>query len=485
MMKNKQRWIKLLTLSFLFFVLQVFLSSCEKQMTQPELEENQLSQATSEGLVNGWQTVHTISTAGDLSSVIKKELPLEKNEQDGLYSTQQLNLDIEKIEHSYVPVLKQQSLSSSRSVDSLLWFIDWSDPISGVSVRKALYYDSNTGKARYYEAIYQFPNHLQLKYDSTEIRANLNYTLADSTDDKVLSLYKHSIYREGFDIEKSTTYAVVTNYDFQNKVNGAVLENTVWYSMNNEIEKLFQKLELNPDESGSVNEKIDYRDGSSKQKQINFYSNYTGDFSETWRDGTKVSGTFDRIEDDNHASFSRVVNYPKGNDPIKLTQSADVTLNPADSSSIVELKEKIQFADGKIDTTRILLEEFYQESLKHNHFIVSKSDGSKADLNVVHHENYQEISGNFIGEKDYFTLINATLYNDGSGDIHLEVYLSEESYINGESPLAIIDLHFNPDGSGRGSVSENNNQYQVQMKSSGLIVVSDQEGKHHKLNGFQ
>jgi hypothetical protein len=408
-METNQRWTKLFTSFFLYFIFYVVLSSCERQITQPEFEEIQLSQATSQGLVNGWQTVHTISTAGNLSSVVKKELPLEKHEQDGLYTTEQLNLGIEKIERSYVPVLKRQNHSFSRSIDSLLWFIDWSDPISGVSVRKALYYDSHTGKARYYEAIYQFPNHLQLKYDSTEIRANLNFTLVDSTDDKVLSFYKHSQYREGFDIEKSTTSAVVTDYDFQNRVSGAILENTVWYSMNNDIEKLFQKLELNPDESGSVNEKITYRDGSLKQKQINFYPNYTGDFSEVWRDGTKVRGTFNRIEDDNHASFSRIVDYPKGNDPISLTQSADVTLNQADSSSIVELKEKIQFVEGKIDTTRIIIEEFYQDSQKHNHFIVSKSDGSKADLNVVHYENYQEVSGDFIGKDGYFSLINATL----------------------------------------------------------------------------
>ncbi|NIW80960.1 MAG: hypothetical protein GWN16_16505, partial [Calditrichae bacterium] len=98
-----------------------------------------------------------------------------------------------------------------------------------VSVRKALYYDSQTGNARYYEAIYQFPNQIQLEYDSTEIRADLNFTLEDTTDDKLLSVYQLTNFKPGFYVEKKEGQADVTDYGPNNEVTGATLHNEVFY----------------------------------------------------------------------------------------------------------------------------------------------------------------------------------------------------------------------------------------------------------------
>jgi hypothetical protein len=461
-----------------------WLTSCEKTTTDPGPGDLQLSPAANEGLTSSWQTIHSLNSASEVSEIISGDLELEESDLGGIYSTSQMQSEFSKMKMSLKAALNDKKTEGIQSDDSLIWFIDWTDPISGVSVRKALYYDKLTGIARYYEAIYQFPPQLRLAYDSTEIKADLNFTLEDSLDDKFLGLYKFTDFKDGFFVEKIEANAEATEWDADNQVSGASLNNHVWYGEHIKIKELVQELQIHPDETGRIFEQLDYRDGTFLQKTVNFYANYTGDYSEIWRNGTQVSGTFDRLEDDNHASLTRVVDFPAGFFLNKIEQAADYTLNLEDSSSHVILNEKIFFTNGLLDTSQLIIDEFFENDLKKTHLVGLKSDGSQADLLVTHFSDYQEIEGNYTGPDGYYSLIEAILYSDGSGELWLKVYESEEAYLNGESPVATIYIHFNPDGSGGGEVTEGNVKYSVQVDQNGEMVVTDDAGKRQVINGF-
>ncbi len=466
------------------FLALLFFGGCEKNTTAP-LENNlELSPAVTEGLTSSWQTVHSLNSVEKISAVVRKNGDVEKIEEGGITSKSQLRKEISKMKLSVSQAARVTGLAKTTLSDSLIWFIDWTDPVSGLSIRKALYYNDSTGLARYYEAIYHFPAQLQLQYDSTEIVADLNFTLSDTTDDRFISLVKLTRFREGFQVDSIAGRAEATDYGAGNEITGAIFYNTVWYSQQIQLVKRYQELEINPDESGRVEERLDYRDGTYMTKTVHFYPDYTGDFSELWRDGTRVSGTFDRLEDDNHASFSQTIQLPAGRAISKIEQFADVTLNPADSSSELIFSEKIHFADGKLDTSRVEAQEYWENGLKNTHLEIWKSDGSHADLLVIEHDNYKEISGNYTGPKGYYMTIQATDYNDGSGELWVKIYQSEEAFTNGEAPLVSIYLHYNPDGSGAGKVTEGENEYNVHIAQDGTMTVTDQAGNVRQISGF-
>lgn len=466
------------------FVLALWLAGCEKNTTSPPDQELELTPAANQGLVGAWTTTHSLQSATEVTGIVKENFFNGKEDVEGISSPQQLISEYRKMKTGMSVALSGNSFGRGMLGDSLLWFIDWTDSITGFSVRKALYYNSGTGYARYYEAIYRFPPQLQLEYDSTEIRVDLNFTLHNPADDRLLSLFKYSRFKSDFSVDSTQSVAQVTDYGPNNEVTGAVLDNQVWYGQQSQLELLTQNMELNPDESGHISQRLDYRDGTFMQRTVNFYADYTGDFSEVWRDGTTVNGTFDRLEDDNHAAFTKTVNFPTGHDPVKIHQAAEVTLNPADSSTALMLNEKIYFANGGLDTSQFNFEEFYEAGLKKTHLEGWNSDGSHADLLVTHYPEYKEVDGTYTAPDGYFMLIQAIFYNDGSGELTLKVYENEQAYQNGEPPVAIITIHFNPDGSGSGELAQGEDRYRVQVNPGGKMTVTDQKGRSSSVNGY-
>lgn len=469
-----------ISVSLLILVIQ----SCDKNTTEPAVPELQLSKGASEGLVSSWQTIHSVQTMDEMKNMLSAGPDTEQGEFDGITSVKEIRGEYAKMQKDLKVAIAGKTAGMLESEDSLLWFIDWTDPISGVSVRKALYYNSMTGIARYYEAIYRYPEQLRLAYDSTEVKANLNFTLANSADDKFISLTKLTLFKEGFFVRKIEAEAVATDYDAANKVTGATASNHVWYGDQSKLDQLTQNLEINPDESGSIRKRLDYRDGTFLEKMINFYADYTGDFSETWRNGTQVSGTFDRLEDDNHARVERTVDFPTGYLLDRIQQLVDITLNPDDSTTMALFNEKLFFNSGRLDTSQVEVTEYYESGLKKTHLVTARSDGSQADLLVTAFPEYQDLEGSYTGPQGYYSLIHAIFYTDGSGELWLTVYQNESAYQNGEPALATIYVHFYPDGSGEGEITENEDKYTVQVQPSGNIVVRNDQGSSKTVSGY-
>ncbi len=479
-------WSRTKFRKFLFLAVgMVFLyGGCEKDTVSPPQNELQISQASSDGLVSSWQTIHSLNSVEEVKDILSSGVEGDEVEIGGFQSLGQIRNEIEHLRSGWESALSATIGEGVQVEDSLLWFIDWTDPISGVAVRKALYYNTSTGIARYYESIYRFPAQLRITYDSSEVRVDLNFTIQPSNDDKLLSLFKLSLFEDGFFVQKIEATATATDYDQQNQVIGAIATNHVWYGQQTDLDQLLQNLEINPDQSGHIDERLTYRDSSYLSKEINFYADFTGDFSETWRDGTRVTGTFDRLEDDNHASVTRIIDFPAIYLLDKIEQMVDVTINAGDSSEQSIFNEKIYFSNGEIDTSEIIVNEYIEDGLKKTRLQGARSNGVQLDLVMVHYPEYRDITGWVIGEEGYYSLVHAILYSDGSGEIWLTVYQNQQAYANGDPPLATIYIHFNPDGSGEGQIVEADKTYPVKVSQNGQIQVKDKDGHSQILSGY-
>ena len=73
------------------------------------------------------------------------------------------------------------------------------------------------------------------------------------------------------------------------------------------------------------------------------------------------------------------------------------------------------------------------------------------------------LSGQWTTWNEYFIIIEAEYYSEGSGHIHYEVF--EPPYQQGNSPILVVDFYISPDGSGSGTITHDGNNYQVIFKS--------------------
>ncbi len=458
-------------------------SGCEKNTVQPQEQPLQLSQAAQEGLVGGWQALHSINTVSSAEEMVKDDVPVDATIPGGTYSLPQLNKKISPLLHSSQAVLSQPGFRKVTG-DSLLWFQEKTDPVTGITIRRALYYNDSTGHGRYYEVKFNFPASVQMQYDSTEIQVDLNFTPLNITDDRFIKLYQLTEYKPGFHLLKAESEAIATDYGVHNKITGAILHHKAWYAQGSDPKMLTQELEINPDKSGHITEQLDYWDGTYFRKQVNFYADYTGDFTEHWRDNTSVTGTFDRLINDNHGQFTRTVQFPSGHDPVSTYQFADITLEPADSSISMIFKEKINFASGSQDTSRTDVHIYVENQVKKTHIRVWRSSGEQCDLTVSKSNDYEEINGFFIGSEGYYTTIYSIRYSDGSGELWLKIWENETAYQNGDDPLVVIHIVYNPDGTGSGKLSEGGKDYTVFVAQDGKMTVSDTRGHSQTINGY-
>ncbi|RQV99763.1 MAG: hypothetical protein EH225_10930, partial [Calditrichaeota bacterium] len=217
---------KNISVVLMLFLLILLIQSCDKNSTDPVSQDLQLSESTTDGLVSSWQVIHSMNSLDEVKELLSSDLGMLPEGTPGINTISQIRAEFARLQKTLTFLHTDEIITLG---DSLLWSIDWTDPVSGVSVRKALYYNNDNGIARYYEAIYQFPNQLRLAYDSSEVKADLNFTLKDPADDRLLSLYKQTFFKEDGFVEKIEADAQATDWDSANQITGAVAHNHVWY----------------------------------------------------------------------------------------------------------------------------------------------------------------------------------------------------------------------------------------------------------------
>lgn len=431
----------------------------------------------------GWQAVTWANTQDQFREMVSGQESLVTDVPEMVNSIPEIQ-EKEQEMRKWRRMARAAGAFSKVSTDSLLWYEEWNDPISGTAGRRALYYDPETGEARFYETIYQFPPQVHLTYDSTEVRAYLGPSLEDTTDDRFLSLHQLSLFEANFFVQQVNGEVVATDWDPQNNVIGATAANEVLYGNQTDLERLVQNAELHPDGSGAFAEVLYFRDNTTRQANVVFHPDNTGEFSEVWRDGTTVTGTFDLFEDDYEGSITRTVNFASHRFVRRLEQSAYFTFNPQDSSSAAAVSEIVFFHNGEVDSTEVQVNRVFEEGHWREYFTIHASNEGDASFVITYFQAHKEIDGEFTDTAGLFYLFHAIEYNDGSGELWLEVYTSRQAYLNGDPPILTAHFIFGPDGSGSGEITENETTYQVKFTAGGEIEFQDNTGNSLTVSGY-
>lgn len=375
--------------------------------------------------------------------------------------------------------------SAKSTGDSLIWFFEWSDSTNGTSGRQAVYYTQSTGIACAYEVIDGFPPQIKLEYDSTALQVFVGPSFDDESDDRLLNVDQLSLFESGYPVESVEVSVEATAWDVNNEVTAANASNTVVYGGQSELQKLIQTATMNEDQSGSYSERYEYRDNTTLLKSITFFSDSRGEFSETWRDGSIVNGTFDVLEDDNKASLTRSIQF--ANHPLvdRISHSADYSLDPSDSSSSALLVEKVYFKSGELDTARVQADRYLENGFWVEEVDIRTSDDGRTNFLVRHLDTHKEIEGDFEDAEGYYGRFNAIEYPAGNGELWLTIYASEQAYLNNEPPLVSLHIIYNGDGSGNGEITENGESYQLNFTADGEMIATNSDGDRETVNAYR
>lgn len=476
--------MKRLTCFFILGIFGLYLSGCEKNPIEPE-PELKIDSTVEKIAPLGWSANHIINSSAEIEEVTNISQYLEEDGVDGVPGIGTLRRNARSLlsQASHQSIAHQNLMKSyglmKPSADSLIFFQD--NKVFGV--RKALYYNFENGIARYYEVKYKFAAWRNLTYDSTQVRVDLNQTLEDSLDDAVLDLFQLQQFKESFFIQKIENKLTVTDTDGK-EITGIELVKETQYQPTRFLIHLQQFIRLEPNKSGELREDFTFKDGKTSFKKVVFYADNTGIFEELKRDGTRVNGKFDSVEDDGEGYYEELTDFPEGRYIDKIAKSAQLTLSLPDSTLNTKFVESITFNTGKTvtDSARVITSE--DAGIKYITLHYFKHNGEHGTLNMIEDDGSTTLTGNWTTVDNFYIVLSAEYYIDGSGHIHFEVFVSETDYNAGADPLIVADYYFSPDGTGTGTLSYEGKSYEISFNESGEAEIS-MDGQKTRIELFQ
>lgn len=429
-----------------------------------ENEEAQFDAVLEEQAAFGYEVNEVTVTGDEIYSLTQDSEYLEEQGIPGFSSAGMLKRKAESLAGEITQYMPQNQFLSKISADSLIFYEETYR--NGYGKRKALYYDTETGKARFYEVVFQFPEGRNMRYDSSEVIVDLNGTLGYAGDDLLVSMYRQQLFKDDFFVQSIVSSVTVTDYD-GSRVTGFTATTDSYYHANRELSHKNGSVEINPDHSGTLSETFEFRDATTSFHSVTFNGDHTGTFSGQRRDGTTITGLFNRVWDDLHGSWSETVDFPEGRYLDKVMRSAEVSITLQDSTFNGTFAEIVFFSSGEIDSAEASIEITSSNGVKTTTINRTRKNGAHGTFVIVENEEGAVLEGVWTTWDGHYILVNAEYYVDGSAHLHYEVYTSEASYNNGDDPIIIADYYFSPDGGGKGTITYNGETYQVSLDGSG------------------
>ena len=176
-----------------------------------------------------------------------------------------------------------------------------------------------------------------------------------------------------------------------------------------------------------------------------------------------ITGTFNDVKDDLNGSFFETIDFPAGRYVDKISKAAEVSITLPDSIFHASLSRAVYFSSGRIDSSHVDIVVQHDNGNKTTALDVTKANGAHGTFLIEENSEMAVLSGQWTTWNEYFIIVTAEYYSDGSGHIHYEVF--EPPYQQGNSPVLVVDYYFSPDGSGNGTITHDGNNYQVNFKS--------------------
>ena len=334
-------------------------------------------------------------------------------------------------------------------------------------------YDTDTGIVRLYFVKYKFAALVRLTYDSTEIRIDANYTLNDDSDDRLLDFCRLRLYDADHFLQKLDESVVFTDY-VENEPTGIELTGTAYYHERMKLEMRVQFIDINPDGSATLREDFTFDDGKTSYNSITFYANNTGEYEKKLRDDTIISGTFDALEDDLHGIFTQLIDLPAGRFIDKILKSAEISITLPDTIINSLYDELIYFSSGDIDSGHVDIQVQEIDNVIVANFTVQKRNNAHGSFEYREYEDSNTtLTGNWTTWNDYYILLEAEYYDEGSAHIHYEVFAPP--YSPGDDPVLVVDYDILPGGTGTGSITYQGEVYQVVFGNFGEATITKGE----------
>jgi len=467
---------KLFILSFVIFGL--ILSGCKEEPSSVS-QDLQVDAVVEQMAGFGWEANQFVQTGNEIEEVTQESDILGGTDIEipgGNISIRKKAISLFEQVQKDLP--KEFELNKFVT-DSL--YIFYNDTMLGVKV--ALFYNSQTEVARYYQVKYKFAIWGNLVYDSAEVVVDVNGTLDDGSDDMLVSLHQTQNFKTNFFVQSIVGDLIVTDF-VEGDITGAEWTQDTYYHTNRYLSHLGRFADFNPDNSGTLREDFDYNDGKSAYHEFTYNGDYTGSFAKQFRDGTNVSGTFDMVEDDLHGAWTELIQFPSGRYLDKIEREAEVEILLPDSSFVASFFEAIYFSSGNVDSSNVNISVSVINDEKITVLDITKKNGAHGIFTITETEDETTIDGDWTTWNDYYIELTAELYIDGSGHVHYEVWINEASYNNNDDPILVVDYYFSPDNEGTGTITYKNQQYEITANESGQGTIS-QDGKSKQFNILQ
>jgi hypothetical protein len=457
----------------------VIFIACEKDPTSTE-EKLEVEPFVEEQAAFGFEVNQIVSTGNDIGEMTLNSQFLEENGlgDEGFASPQGLISQGNTVMQNAVLELQKLKNKDIILADSISYFED--DTVRGVKFYFG--YDSETGLARSYEVKYaKFWPFQKKVYDSTEIMFDFNMTYWDGSDDKLKSISNAQYFESDFFIQSILSELVVTDYE-ENEPAGIELQRDSYYKESRFLQHLSQSIDLNPDESGTLREDFEFKDGTSAFHSVTFYPDQTGEFSKQLRNGTTVSGTFDSAEDDLEGAWTETIDFPEGRYIDKILRSAEILITVPDKKYEISLAETKIFSSGREESANIDIAVDENDEFKKVKIDIEKANGAYGSFTIVETEESAELEGEWTTWNEYFIEIEAEYYSDGSGHLLYRVY--EPPYVEGNDPIVVVEYYFSPDASGEGTLIYNGLTYLIKFWGGDQGEISHGD-KKTQFNVFQ
>jgi hypothetical protein len=459
-------------------ILLIFIS-CEKDPASTE-ETLEVEPIIEEQAAFGFEVNQIVKTGKEVSDLTLNAQFLKDNGlgTEDLSSPDGLLLQGSTLMQIAATEFQRHQKENSILADSISISVD--DTLHGV--RYFFSYDNETGLARSYEVKYdKFWPWQKKNYDSTEIVFDFNMTYWNGSDDKLKSIVNIQNFDSNFFIQSILSELIVTDYD-EKEPTGVELQRDSYYKDSMFLQHLVQTVDINPDDSGTLREDFEFRDGSSAFHSVTFYPDQTGEFTKQLRNGITVSGTFDSAEDDNEGSWTETIEFPEGRYIDKILRSAEVVITVPDKIYEISLDETVLFSSGREESASIDIEVEEREDVKTTKIDVLKANGAQGSFTISETDEVSELDGQWYTWNQYYIDIAAEFYADGSGHILYNVY--EPPYQEGNDPILVVDYYFSPDGSGTGNLVHNGLTYLIKFTGGDQAEISHGD-KKAQFNVFQ
>jgi hypothetical protein len=470
----KQKFYLVWPAVLVFSLSILFAVGCSDNPVSPgdEDEVNKTVEKVSSNSVEIYNTVSSVKQISDLlqgpESKVDVGIPEVKNPGQAMnFYKSMMRKSFDRVQSDPKLLTKIQGALS----DSVIWDVTVRREVLGFTVRNSLIYNSKTDSARLFEVRFDFDDRHRLAYDSTEIKAKLNFTLFNPFDDVLLSLENLKQYKPGRLLQEEKVSFVPDPYAPGTEPEGGILESNITYSSSSSISRTHARLEYHKGSGGSWSKEVLFSDGTKHTEAITFSEDGTGTFSETRRDGTRIEGTFDSAEEDGQGGFTKTITFPEGHDPVSIFESGSFTQNLADSTLSGSFQREVRFKDGTVRKESVTVDEKIENGIKTTTITVQNPDGSGGTITVEERPEVDKISGEWSNTDGTFLIFSAEAYPDGSAHLKFDLYASKQAYENGEDPIASGEFDFFPDGSGQGQVTEGGQTYDVTINSDGSITI--------------